>query len=151
MVAHESHLYPHLSARENLIFAARMHDVPRPAERAGQLIDGAGLQRYADCLSAKLSRGMQQRVAVARALVHDPPILLLDEPFGGLDEAATAWLTALLSDLRARKRTVCFITHDREMARTLADKVFRLQSGRLEHDACRRTVFAAQMPPVRAA
>jgi heme exporter protein A len=154
LAAHETFLYPYLTARENLVFTARMHDVPDPERRADQLIRSVGLSRHADRWAVKLSRGMRQRLAVVRALVHDPPILLLDEPFSGLDEAAAHWLAGLLGDMRARRRTVCFTTHDPQAARSLADRIFHLQSGRLEERKPERgsAAFAdIPLPAARAA
>jgi len=133
--AHESFLYPNLTAKENLVFAARMYDVPDPEARAAWLIRSAGLESHSARWAAKLSRGMRQRLAVVRALVHDPPIVLLDEPFSGLDEKAARWLVGLLVELHGRRRTVCFTTHDRQIASSLADRIFHLRSGQLEEIA----------------
>lgn len=132
LAAHESFLYPHLTARENLAFAARMYDVPDPMGRADDLIRDAGLDLHANRWAAKLSRGMRQRLAVVRALVHDPPIVLLDEPFSGLDESASQWLADLLRDLKIQRRTVCFTTHDPRIVEDFADRTFHLRSGRIE-------------------
>lgn len=132
MAAHESFLYPSLSPRENLVFAARMYGMPRPADRAEDLIAGAGLLMHADRPCARLSRGMRQKVAVLRALVHDPPIVLLDEPFSGVDAEGTAWLIRVLEELRARGRALCFATHDEQAAAALADRVLHLRAGRFE-------------------
>ena len=132
LAAHESFLYPALSPRENLVFAARMHGIPRPAQRAEELIAGAGLLVHADRPCGRLSRGMRQKLAVLRALVHDPPIVLLDEPFSGVDAEGTAWLMRLLEGLRARGRAICFATHDYQAAAALADRVLHLRAGRLE-------------------
>jgi heme ABC exporter ATP-binding subunit CcmA len=131
MLAHESRLYPHLSLRENLVFAARMCDVAEPGQRADQWLEAVGLHRHADHTPPALSQGMRQRLAVARALVHDPQILLLDEPFSGLDTEATAWLFRLLEELRSRGRTLLFVLHDEEKTRRLADRVLHLREGRL--------------------
>ena len=120
MVAHESGLYGHLTARENLTFAARMSGADDPRRRAEQGLDLAGLKRHADALPARLSRGMRQRLAIARALVHDPPLLLLDEPFSSLDAAGSLWLATLLADLHNRGRTICFVTHEEVHIRRLA-------------------------------
>jgi len=137
MVAHESRLYPHLTLRENLIFAARMTDVPRPGQRVDQLLKSVGMEAHAQRLPAAISKGMVQRVAVARALVHDPPILLLDEPFSGLDAQGSDWLAKLLLELRGRGRTICFATHDAEKVRLLAGRVLEVRSGRVwECGAC---------------
>ncbi|MGA2066269.1 MAG: ABC transporter ATP-binding protein [Thermoguttaceae bacterium] len=132
MVAHENRLYPHLTLRENLVFAARMHGVPWPGRRADELLEDAGLGPHAARMPPALSRGMRQRAAVARALVHDPPILLADEPFAGLDTAGADWLADRLLELRARGRTLCLVLHDEVLARRLADAVVQLRDGYLE-------------------
>jgi heme ABC exporter ATP-binding subunit CcmA len=132
MVGHEASAYPHLTVRENVIFAARMYDVPHAVQRADDLIRAIGLQSHAECLTARISRGKRQRLALARALVHEPSILLLDEPFSGLDAEGTQWLIALLESLRDRGRTICFATHDRQLAERQADRIVLLQGGRLQ-------------------
>ena len=131
MVAHQSFLYPHLTVRENLLFAARMYGVACPAERTDELLSSVALGPYRHRFLGQLSRGMRQRLALARAIVHDPPILLLDEPFAGLDTAAADWLGNLLSELHGRSRTVCFTTHDRQRACRQADRIIRLHGGRI--------------------
>jgi heme exporter protein A len=152
LAAHETFLYPYLTAKENLIFAARMYDVPDPVGRADQLICHIGLEPHANRWSTKLSHGMRHRLAVVRALVHDPPIVLLDEPFSGLDDSAARWLVDLLADLRARRRTVCFTTHDVQTAPNLADRILHLRSGRLEeHEAVRGSAMAEGLAAARAA
>jgi heme exporter protein A len=131
MVAHENRLYPHLTLRENLVFAARMYDFPKPLHRADELLAEIGLRAFAHQLPAELSRGMCQRLAVARAVVHDPPILLMDEPFTGLDAAGAEWLLGQLQDYRARGRTICFAIHDERIVRTLADRILEVGMGRV--------------------
>jgi heme exporter protein A len=131
MVAHQNRLYPHLSVRENLVFAARMCDVAGPRQRAEELLAQAGLERHAQRMPPELSHGLRQRLAVLRAVVHDPPILLLDEPFTGLDAEAAAWLFRLLFDLRGRGRTMVFVLHDEQAGLRLADRILELRQGRL--------------------
>jgi len=131
VVMHESQNYPHLSVHENLLFAARMYDVPQPLAHVERWLDSLGLASHRHNLSASLSRGMQQRLALARALIHDPPILLWDEPFSGLDPASAHWLQDLLVTLRKERKTVCFSTHDAGMARNHADRILQLHTGRL--------------------
>lgn len=131
-VAHESCLYPHMTLRENVLFAARMNDVPKPGERTDELIEFAGLGPCRDRRASQLSRGMRQRLSIARAMVHDPRILLLDEPFAGLDSEGTEWLVGLLRDLRARGRALCFATHDLKLSQRFSDRIVSLKSGRLQ-------------------
>ena len=131
MVAHESGLYSHLTLRENLVFAARMGGIGSPRHRADRWLEMAGLAPHADVLPTRLSRGMRQRLAVARALIHDPPLLLLDEPFAGLDAAGAEWLLTLLADLRDRGHTICFVTHEQEKIRRLAQRVLELRGGKV--------------------
>ncbi len=138
MVAHESRLYPHLTLRENLVFAARMCDVARPHDRAEALLETVGLLAHAERTPPVLSKGMRERLSLARALIHDPPILLMDEPFEGLDADAERWLSGLLQELRQQRRTLCFVLHDEVKTRQLADRVLRLQQGRLVAVAARK-------------
>jgi len=135
MVAHENRLYPHLTLRENLVFAARMCDVARPHDRAESLLETVGLLAHGGRLPPVLSKGMRQRLSLARALIHDPPILLLDEPFEGLDVDAEHWLTELLQGLRKQRRTLCFVLHDEAKTRQLADRVLHLCQGQLQQRA----------------
>jgi heme exporter protein A len=132
MVAHESHLYPHLTIRENVLIAGRLHGVSEPARRASRWLAAVGLERAADRLPRDASQGMRRRASLARALVHDPPILLLDEPFSGLDQAARDWLDDLLRTRRAQGLTTCLVTHDARSARRLADRALELRLSRLQ-------------------
>jgi heme ABC exporter ATP-binding subunit CcmA len=142
MVAHENRLYPHLTLRENLVFAARMCDVARPQNRAESLLETVGLAAHGDRTPPVLSKGMRQRLSLARALIHDPPILLLDEPFEGLDADAECWLGGLLQELRRQGRTLCFVLHDAAKTRELADRVLHLRQGRLSQVATGQAAVA---------
>jgi heme ABC exporter ATP-binding subunit CcmA len=133
MVAHETRLYPHLTLWENLLFTARMYGVNDALRRVGQALNEIDLARHADRLPSQISRGMRQRVALARALTYDAPVLLLDEPFSGLDAGSSEWFTERLNQLRAKGRTICFSTHDQTKAVRLADTMFDLRLGQL-HD-----------------
>ena len=132
MAAHDGFLYPHLTARENLVFAARMHAVSNPNRQVDCLIQAAGLEPYAFRQARKLSRGIRQRLSILRALIHDPKILILDEPFAALDAAGMNWLGSTLQELRRRGCTLCFTTHDLLLAKTHADRVLALRGGVLE-------------------
>jgi len=129
MVAHESGLYPHLTLHENLMFAARMAGIGSPAGHADRWLALTGLAPHAAVLPTRLSRGMRQRLAIARAMIHDPPILLLDEPFTALDAAGAEWLLTLLTDRRDRGHTILFITHEGEKIQRLAQRVLELRGG----------------------
>ncbi len=144
MVSHQTFLYADLTARENLEFYAALYGVPDPWERAEALLELVGLRARADSRVADLSRGMQQRLAVARALVNDPDLLLLDEPFTGLDEHAAARLAEHLALLHDRKRTVILVTHNLRRGLEAATRVGVLVAGRLVFFAARADVSAAE-------
>jgi heme exporter protein A len=129
-VGHATLLYPALSARENLLFAARLYGVPQPAARAAALLAQEGLAAVGDLPVGSFSRGMAQRVAIARGLVHDPALVLLDEPFTGLDRRAADRLSERLAGLRAAGHTLLLATHDVARAAQLADAALVLARGR---------------------
>lgn len=135
LVRHESQLYPRLTVRENLVFAARMCDIDQPVRHVNGLLQDIGLQAFAECLPQRLSQGMRQRISLLRGLVHDPPIVLLDEPFSSLDGEGSKWLSRMMIDLRRRERGICFATHDEEKSRRLADRVIHLQASRLKQES----------------
>jgi heme ABC exporter ATP-binding subunit CcmA len=131
MLGHDLFLYPELTARENLSFFAELYaiaDVPAAVARA---LQHTGLEGRADDAIAGFSRGMRQRVALERALLHDPKLILLDEPFTGLDQTSTR---ALIDRLRDRQRAGCLIvlaTHDLDVAEELLTRAIYLRNGRM--------------------
>jgi heme exporter protein A len=131
VLSHDLHLYPELTAQENLIFFARLYGVPNAAARATAGLERAGLSDRANDLVQAFSRGMRQRLALERALLHAPHLLLLDEPFTGLDDASTVGLIARLKELRAAGRTVLVATHDLDLAEEVLDRAVVLRDGRL--------------------
>jgi heme exporter protein A len=134
-IGHASLLYPHLTARENLLFAARLHQAPDAAARVERWLEQAGLTRVADLAVSGFSRGMSQRLAVARGLIHDPSLLLLDEPFAGLDARAATRLAEQLAALHAAGRTLVLVTHDLKRAAELGDRAIVLAAGRVVFDS----------------
>ena len=123
-------VYEELSPLENLRFFARLYGVADCSARAGELLHTVGLWARRDDPTAQLSRGMHQRLALARALIHRPRLLLLDEPETGLDEAGLELLEALA--LRAPDVTVLAATHRLERVERWADGVLRLEHGRVQ-------------------
>ncbi len=134
LIADQTFLYPELTARENLVFAARLHGARDPAGRAAALLAAEDLDAVAERRAGGFSKGMAQRLAIARGLVHDPEILLLDEPFSGLDRAAAERLARRLRALHGEGRTQVLVTHDVRRAAELADRVVVLSGGRIVHD-----------------
>ncbi len=131
LLGHDLYLYPELTARENLMFFAKLYGLDRPAERVHDSLDEAGLATRADDQVMGFSRGMRQKVALERALLHRPRLLLLDEPFTGLDQASAA---ALVSRLRAHQAAGCLVivaTHDLDVVDGLLTRVLFLRNGRL--------------------
>lgn len=134
-ISHASHLYPDLTARENLVFAARIYTVADPHARAAELLAEENLEPAADRPTRAFSRGMAQRLAIARGLVHRPEIVLLDEPFTGLDHRSADRLRARIGTLRERGSTLVLVTHDVEQAAELADSAIVLGRGRINYQA----------------
>jgi heme exporter protein A len=137
VIAHESHCYGDLSGHENLVFFARLYGLDDARAAADALIARVGLRDAAHRPARTYSRGMLQRLAVARALVHKPRLLLADEPFTGLDRAGVALLADLLAEERARGCILVVVTHDFDAVGPLVDRVVVLARGRVAHDARR--------------
>ncbi len=130
-LGHATLLYPELTARENLIFAGRLQHVAQPAQRADVLLAEEGLADVANRRAGTFSRGMSQRLSIARARVHDPNLLLLDEPYTGLDRRAADRLTHHLRRLRDAGHSLVLVTHDVRQAAELADAAVILVAGRI--------------------
>jgi heme exporter protein A len=125
LLAHEPLLYRDLTARENLRFHARLHDVA--PERAAELLEAVGMARRADEPVRSLSRGMAQRVAICRAVLHRPQLLLLDEPLANLDPGAADAVVPLIGRGTGAARVL--ISHDVELGLAEADVVLGLRAG----------------------
>ena len=131
LLAHDLHLYPELTAEENLRFFGALYGLTNLRARVAAALDHAGLADRAQDLLSGFSRGMRQRLALERALLHQPRLLLLDEPFTGLDDASGR---ALLERLRALKTAGCIVllaTHDLDLAEGVLDRAVVLRDGRL--------------------
>jgi heme exporter protein A len=146
LVSHQSLLYDDLTLSENLIFAARLHGLHSPRNAALQALADVALAGHADATPRQLSRGMLQRAAIARALIHEPSLLLLDEPFTGLDAAAAERLRGLLAARTSAGRAVVIVTHQLAEAWDLASRVAVLAGGRLALDEPRQGDVASFLP-----
>jgi ABC-type multidrug transport system ATPase subunit len=133
LLAHELHLYAELSARQNLTFFARLHGLP-VAETVDRALAAAGLSDRADDEVSGFSRGMRQRLALERALLQQPRLVLMDEPFTGLDDAATQVVADRLRRLAADGAIVVMATHDLDLADGLVSRVAIVRGGRLLRD-----------------
>ncbi len=131
MLGHDLFLYPELTAHENLVFFGRLYGVANAPEPARLALDRAGLGDRADDAVGGFSRGMRQRVALERALLHQPRLLLLDEPFTGLDQASSAALVGRLRDQQARGVITILATHDLDVVDGLLTRELFLRGGRL--------------------
>lgn len=131
LLGHDLYLYPELTARENLTFFARLYGLDRPDARVNDALEHAGLTSRADDQVLSFSRGMRQRVALERALLHGPRLVLLDEPFTGLDQASASALVARLGGLRSQGAIVLVATHDLDVAEGLLTRVLYLRQGRI--------------------
>jgi heme exporter protein A len=133
MLGHETLLYRDLTARENLDFYARLYAIPDPAARIAELLEATGMTHRAEEPTWNLSRGMAQRIAVCRAVLHRPELLLLDEPHAHLDPEAAAQVEPLIG--RSAEATRVLVSHDVERAIAESDRVLGLRDGRVVLDA----------------
>ena len=129
LISHQTMLYPALTALENVVFAARLHGVPDATSAARAALGRLAIADRADTPVRALSRGMQQRVTVARALVHSPRVLLLDEPFTGLDDAGSTTLAGTLAQLAREGAALLLVTHDVREGLALATHVAVMRRG----------------------
>ncbi len=132
LVGHEAMVYPDLTARESLRFMAVLHDLADPHGRADSALAAAALDDIADRPARTLSRGQLQRLALARAQLHDPSLLLFDEPTTGLDAASTTRVERSIAEARSRGRIVVVVTHDLAFAARVADVRITLERGRVK-------------------
>jgi heme ABC exporter ATP-binding subunit CcmA len=133
VLGHGIGIYDELSAYENLILFARLYSVPNPEHVVSEWLERTGLERVREGLVREFSRGMRQRLAVARAFLHNPSLMLLDEPFTALDDRGIAVLQDFLNEARRSGRTIIMSTHQLREALELATDVALINRGKLAH------------------
>ena len=148
LISHHAMLYAALTAIENVTFAARLYGLPDPAGAARTALERMRVADRADTPVRRLSRGLQQRVSIARAMVHDPRVVLLDEPFTGLDDAGARALSDALTTLKAGGAALVLVTHNLTEGLSLGSHIAVMRSGRIvrigSRDAVDDAAFAAE-------
>lgn len=148
VITHQTFLYSNLTAYENLDFYSRMYDVSGRKERIHEMAALVGMTARLHDRVGTLSRGMQQRIAIARSLLHNPAIMLLDEPETGLDQQAISMLWQVLQTGGEAKRTVILTTHSLERGFELGERLLILAQGRIVCDRLRQTLDLAGLKEV---
>jgi heme exporter protein A len=140
VVSHMPLLYEDLTAEENLRFYARMYGISNKEERITEVLGMVGLETRRRDLVRTFSRGMQQRLAIGRAVLHDPEVMLFDEPYTGLDQDASSMLDEVLRSVAAQGRTVVMTSHDLTRAEELATRFDILSRGVITASATRKNL-----------
>ncbi len=131
---HSSLLYEQYSPLENLVFFGKLYGVKNPEERAIELVKEVGLSFFLNEPVKNFSRGMIQRIAIARAIIHDPKILYLDEPHTGLDQGAIGILNHVIVSMKEKGTTTLMVTHDFKQAAEICDRILIVKNGKIVDD-----------------
>lgn len=146
VISHETYLYSDLTAEENLRFFGQMYgmDKEKLTARIDELLHDVGLEYRSNDRVGTFSRGMKQRLSIARAVIHEPSILFLDEPYTGLDQHAASTFEKVLQGLDAKNTTKVMISHNIERSLKLCDRVLILNEGRIVFDEQRHDIGSAE-------
>lgn len=136
MISHSPFLYDEMTAYENILFYGKMFNVDHSKlkDKVKSLLRIIGLVHRTHDRVGTFSRGMKQRVSIARAVIHEPKVLFLDEPYTGLDQNAAAVLNNILKDFKQKKGTIVMVTHDLERGLKLSDRIAILNNKRIVHE-----------------
>ncbi len=134
VLPHQSYLYGELTALENLRFAATMYGIHPVRQDLEEALTHVGLAHVADAQVRTFSSGMRKRLALARATLHDPELVFLDEPYGALDVEGIAWVDGFITELRDARKTLVIATHEIGRALALCDRAVSLHAGRVDFD-----------------
>jgi heme exporter protein A len=140
LVSHHTLLYPHLSAADNLRFFGQMYQIEDAGARIDEVLEVVGLTSRRDDLVRTFSRGMQQRLAIARAILHRPRVMFFDEPYTGLDQQAAGVLSEILDSVAAAGRTVLLTTHNLELGLVGCDRAVILHRGKIVHEVSKADI-----------
>ncbi len=143
VISHQPFVYENLSALENLIFYGNLYGVKKAEKRAIELLKRVDLYSRRNDLIRTFSRGMLQRVSIARALVHNPEMIFLDEPYTGLDSVASLSLTNILKEQLEGNKTILMVTHDLKIGLDLSSKVIILNKGQIVYSENRSNINEA--------
>jgi sodium transport system ATP-binding protein len=140
----ETGLYNRLTARENIYYFGHLYEIPRARldENVSRLVHYFGLDAFLDKKVGEFSKGMRQKVAIARSVIHDPDIILLDEPTSGLDVTSAFGMRNLIGDMKARGKTIVFSSHIMEEVKKLCDRVVMIHHGKVKFDGPLEPLFA---------
>lgn len=144
MISHQAMVYGDLNSIDNLMFYAGLYGLEDPMNRIMSLLDTVGLKRRINDPVRTFSRGMMQRLAIARATLHDPDVLLLDEPYTGLDSSAVTLLDELLAQQHAAGRTILMITHDFVNGLSQCQRVAILNKGKIAAEVDMKSVSTGE-------
>ena len=145
LLGHNTFLYDELTAEENLLFYASLYDVPEPKRACAETLGVVGLAAFRRERAGNFSRGMRQRLTIGRLFLHSPDLLLLDEPFTGLDDRAVALLENLLGEAQRSGKTVLLCTHQLEQALKMATRLLILDRGKVAYCGLNQPDQVAEM------